>query len=213
MKFIDVETWKRKKHYHCFKNLDYPHFSICANLAITPFYSFIKKNNLSFFKTFIYLATKTANDIKEFHYRIRKDLIVEHEIIHPSFTMMTKQEVFNFCTTTYSESFPGFIRDTTTKMTMASIAVNLEDDLGRDDLIYMTSIPWISFTSITHPIHMSPTDSIPRIAWGKYLNENDKIIIPLSVQVHHALADGAHVGQYFTLIQDYLNHPEEILIL
>jgi chloramphenicol O-acetyltransferase type A len=213
MKFIDMEAWNRKNHYHFFKNLDYPHFSICANLTITPFYSFIKDNNLSFFKTFIYIAAKTANDIKEFRYRIREDRVVEHEITHPSFTIMTEQEVFNFCTAPYLENLPDFINSTTTKIAQASTTINLVGEPDRDDLIYMTSIPWVSFTSVTHPIHMNPPDSIPQIAWGKYRNENDTIIIPLSVQVHHALADGAHVGQYFTLIQDYLNHPAKSLIL
>jgi chloramphenicol O-acetyltransferase type A len=213
MKCIDIENWARKKHYSFFKGLDYPHFNICANLTITPFYDFIKSNHLSFFKTFIYLTSKTANDIKEFRYRIRKDLVVEHEITHPSFTVMTSQEVFNFCTAPYIENLADFIKSTTTNIALAHTTVNLEDEPERDDLVYMTSIPWVSFTSITHPIHMNPTDSIPRIAWGKYFKEDENLKIPLSVQVHHALADGAHVGQYFTLIQDYLNRPTEFLQL
>jgi len=32
--------------------------------------------------------------------------------------------------------------------------------------------------------------------------------MPLSVQVHHALADGIHVGRYFNLVQEYLDEPD-----
>ena len=52
---------------------------------------------------------------------------------------------------------------------------------------------------------MNPVDSIPRIAWGKFFSKGDRIKMPLSVQIHHALADGIHVGRYFNLVQEYLD--------
>ena len=75
----------------------------------------------------------------------------------------------------------------------------------------MTSIPWVSFTSFIHPIHMNPVDSIPRIAWGKFFSKESRKKMPLSVQVHHALADGFHVGRYFNLVQEYLDEPDRLL--
>ena len=89
--------------------------------------------------------------------------------------------------------------------------VNLKDEPGRDDLLFVTSIPWVSFTNITHPISMHPVDSIPRISWGKYFEENGKTKLPLSVQAHHALVDGIHTGRYFELIQDMLDNPQDYI--
>jgi chloramphenicol O-acetyltransferase type A len=87
----------------------------------------------------------------------------------------------------------------------------LEDDPERDDLLYITSIPWVSFTGITHPINMKPVDSIPRISWGKFFEENGKMQLPLSVQAHHAIVDGMHVGNYFVHMQELLNDPGRYL--
>jgi len=42
---------------------------------------------------------------------------------------------------------------------------------------------------------------------GKYNTEGDKMIMPVSVEVHHSLMDGLHVGRYFELFQKYLNQP------
>ena len=58
---------------------------------------------------------------------------------------------------------------------------------------------------------MNPVDSIPRIAWGKYFEENGKIKLPLPIQVHHALVDGLYVGQYFNAIQEILDNPLKYL--
>jgi chloramphenicol O-acetyltransferase type A len=81
----------------------------------------------------------------------------------------------------------------------------LKDLAGRDDLIYITCIPWISFTHISHTINLRKEDAVPRISWGKYYKDGDKVLLPFSVQVHHALADGIHVGRYAEKLQEYLN--------
>lgn len=211
MKFIDMENWKRKDHFNYFKQLDYPHFNICGNLDITNFYRYIKENKFPFFISILYASTKTANDIKEFRYRIREDKVVEHETVSPSFTVMTEGEVFSFCTVKFIDGFGDFKTNTLKKIEKVKNNVSIEDEPGRDDLLFITSIPWISFTGITHPIQMNPVDSIPRISWGKYFEEGGKIKLPMSVQAHHALVDGIHVGQFFSRIQEILDNPAEYL--
>jgi chloramphenicol O-acetyltransferase type A len=209
LRVIDLDNWERKDHYHFFKGLDYPHFSISATLDITRFYHDIKENNRPFFISVLYAATKTANLIPEFRHRIRGDQVIEHEMVHPSFTVMTSKGVFSFCTVDYLEDYPQFKTVTSSAIEAARTQVNLEDEPGRDDLLYITCIPWVSFTSVTHPIHMNPVDSIPRIAWGKYFEENGKIKMPLSVQGHHALIDGFHAGRYFDEMQRMVDRTIE----
>lgn len=211
MKFIDIENWNRKDHYNYFKQFDYPHFNICGNVDITNFYKYIKENQLPFFISILYAATRTANSIKEFRFRIRGDSVVEHEIVSPSFTVMADDEVFSFCTSNFIEKFEEFKISTLKQIAKVKSRISIEDEPGRDDLLYITSIPWVSFTNITHPINMNPVDSIPRISWGKYFEENGKIKLPMSVQVHHALVDGIHVGQYFNTIQEILDNPANYL--
>lgn len=211
MKFIDMENWNRRNHFDYFRQLDYPHFSICANVDITNFYKYIKENQLPFFISVLYASTMTANSIKEFKFRIREENVVEHETVSPSFTVMAKDEVFSFCTSSFIESFKDFKSNTLKEIDRVKDNINIEDETGRDDLLYITSIPWVSFTNITHPIQMNPVDSIPRISWGKFFEENGRLKLPLSVQAHHALVDGVHVGQFFNVFQEILDNPERYL--
>lgn len=39
---------------------------------------------------------------------------------------------------------------------------------------------------------------------GKFKKEQDRILLPFSVQVHHGLMDGYHVGKYYNLLEEYL---------
>jgi chloramphenicol O-acetyltransferase type A len=75
-------------------------------------------------------------------------------------------------------------------------------------MLFMTAIPWVSFTSFMHPMHLNPADSVPRFAWGKFFKERRRLKMPLGVQVHHALMDGLHVGRYYAEVERYLDHPE-----
>jgi chloramphenicol O-acetyltransferase type A len=81
----------------------------------------------------------------------------------------------------------------------------LDKLIGRDDLIYITCIPWISFTHISHTISLNKNDSVPRISWGKYYKQGEKIWLPFSVQVNHSFIDGYHVGKYVERLQEFIN--------
>ncbi len=211
MKYIHIDNWKRKDHYNYFKEFSYPHFNICGNVDITKTHKYIKDMDLPFFITILYAATKTANSIKEFRYRIREEKVVEHETVDPSFTVMTEDEAFSFCTVKYVNEFSNFKEDASARLEKAKKSINIEDEPGRDDLLFISSIPWVSITSINHPIQMNPVDCIPRITWGKYFEDDGKIKLPLSVQAHHALVDGLHVGMYFNKLQEILDNPEKYL--
>lgn len=70
------------------------------------------------------------------------------------------------------------------------------------NIIHFSAIPWIRFTSVSHPRKFGLRDSIPKITMGKYYHAGDRMMIPVSVHVHHALADGLHVGQFLTSLEE-----------
>jgi chloramphenicol O-acetyltransferase type A len=159
----------------------------------------------------MYTLARAANAIPEFRYRIRTDEVVEHEIVHPATTILRNDDLFTFCTVPYTEDYASFEKKAVEQIAYVKENPTLEDEPGQDDLLFMTSMPWVSFTSCIHPIHLHPADSVPRIAWGKFFGEGEDLKMPLGVQAHHALMDGIHVGRYYTKVQDFLNHPDIFL--
>ncbi len=211
MRQINIETWPRREHFKVFNAYDYPHFSLCANVDLTAFYSFVKQRGISFTVATVYILARAANAIPEFRYRIRAGEVVEHAIVHPSGTILTGDDLFTFCTFDYIEDFSEFSVGAAERIAYVKEDPTLIDKPGRDDLLYMTAIPWVSFTSFMHPLHLHPADSVPRFAWGKFFEEGKALKMPLSVQGHHALMDGLHVGRYFAEVEDYLHRPEAVL--
>ncbi len=213
MKHIHLDNNHRKKHFEFFKKMNHPHFNICANVNISAVLPFLKKNALPFTPTLVFLVAKTANLIPEFRQRIREDGIVEHELVHPSFTVLTEvADVFSFCEVPFQKDFKSFVEQASIQIAKRKEYPSLEDAEGRDDYLFLSSIPWVSFTSFQHAMAYHPSDSVPRIAWGKYFEENEVVKLPISVQVHHALVDGRHVGHFFQKIQELVQFPEQLLL-
>ena len=208
MKNIDLGKWERREHYRFFGAMDYPHFNICANLDLTAFDRFRRERGLPFFSALLYLSSRAANEVREFRCRIRGEAVVEHETVSPAITVLGGDGTFGYATIEYRREAPEFLRRAAETIARARANPTIAEDPSRDDVIYYTSIPWISFTAFTHPISL-PADSIPRISWGKYFADSDRIRLPYSVQVHHALMDGLHVGKHFTLLQSLLDRPEK----
>ena len=77
---------------------------------------------------------------------------------------------------------------------------------GNDDLLHFSVIPWLHFKGLQHARRIGQQDSIPKIAFGKYQKEGDSLMMPVNVEVHHALADGYHAGLFFDKFQDNLIH-------
>lgn len=208
MKYIDIENWSRKGHFEFFYRMDYPQYNICMDIDITKFLAFTKKEGLPFYYSMIYAATVAVNDIENLKYRIRDGRVVLHDTIHPSFTDMDSNnpdELFKMVTLDLEGSIKEFTQVAAEVSKGQHNYFGSEKDAKRDDLIYITSIPWISFTHMSHTISLNRNEAVPRISWGKYYKNGEKTLLPFSVQVHHALVDGLHVGRYVERLQQYMD--------
>jgi chloramphenicol O-acetyltransferase type A len=212
MKKIKFEDKHRQDHFDFFNGMNHPHFNLTSNVEVTKLIPFIKKNKLPMTFCIVYLISKTANEIPEFKQRIRDKAVVEHRLVNPSFTVKTeKADVFSFCTVPYVDNPKSFIKKAEEVNELMLTNPSIKDEPGRDDYLFLSAIPWVSFTGIQHAMSYHPGDSVPRITWGKYFEQNEKLYMPLAIQVHHALVDGRHVGQYYTLFETMTQNPEAYL--
>ena len=205
MKKIEFTNPHRKKHFDYFRSMNHPHYSITANVDISSFLQRINDENLKFTPSMVYQLSAVAHQIPAFLQRIRGEEAVQHEFVHPSFSVSTKvSDVFSFCRVDYQGNFKDFYHRAINKIEQMQSNPVFEDEEGRDDFLYLSAVPWVSFTSISHAMHYHPHDSIPRISWGKYFKDGDKTLMPLSLTAHHALVDGRNMGEYFNLFEEKL---------
>lgn len=207
MKSVDVENWKRKAAYEYFKDYDNPFFNITANLDVTELYRFCKANNLSFSLANLFYSLQAANEIKEFRFRILDERPVEFETIHATQTILNDDETFSFCYFENRENVFEFNENGKAAVEKYKALKSFAVEGDRLDLLYYSVIPWVSFTSFKNAMRLDDRQTIPRMVFGKMFDESGKKKLPHSVEVHHAVVDGLHVGRYFMSLQEKYAAP------
>lgn len=203
-KYLDMETYKRKNHFEYFNSLAYPYVGLTVNVDITDLLKTIKAKRLPFFLSVCYCVSKAANRVPEFRQRILNNQIIEYDDCLTSHTVALSDGTYCYCDLDSNRPFEDYICYAAYEQEKSkqknSIDENADDTLGK---IFISTIPWVSYTALINPTPL-PADSNPRITWGKYFVQNEKVLLPVSVLCHHALVDGLHISKFY----DFLN--EEI---
>ena len=75
-------------------------------------------------------------------------------------------------------------------------------------------IPWISFKSYS-PVPFGfgeHTNFFPILEYGKFYEKDNRLLMPLSMTVDHAIADGYQVSLFLNELQAEVNYPEKWII-
>jgi len=206
MKTYDPEQWVRRDHYRWYRGLGFPYLGITAPVDVTELLRARQETGEPLFAGMLHRIMDAANRVPALRQRIRvedgRDVVVEHEIVHPGFTVSGSEGLFNFAMTDFTADRPAFCEAVAAASHEKRDATSLTPFEGqRDDLIFCSCLPWVDFTHVTHPVPLQRLDSVPRIAWGRIVRqgsgEDTRAHCAVNIQAHHAVVDGAHVGSFF----------------
>lgn len=207
MKKINIDTWYRKEHFNFYSTFKQPFFNVCATVDVSNTLKYCKENHLSFFICSLFLLGYTANQIEPFRLRINNNEVDVHDEVEISCTVLNSDESFSFGEFGSSSNFDMFYQHAAQQLAKINKGYKtLKATNINGNKIFCSVLPWLHFTSFSHAQKQSEHDSIPRIVMGKYKAVHNEIVMPVSVEVHHALVDGLHVGQYFEKLQHNFNH-------
>lgn len=208
MQTIDLETWPRKAHYEHFRTFDCPRWDLCGEIDLTVFSARCKAEGLSVHHALIHAVTESVHAVEAFRYRIRGDKVVLHERLHTRFTDMDKgSELFKLVTVDFRDDRHEYVAAAQAHAAAQTEPFPPESKEKRDDLVYLTCVPWLSFTRISHAWDLAKDDCVPRIAWGKFVVKDGRTTTPFAVEAHHAFVDGLHMARLFEDLQARLDTP------
>jgi len=195
MQIVEMESWPRKDLYTFFSAMSNPFYSVTFTQDVTNLYRYTKEHHCSFYYSLIYLCTQAINQIDAFCYGAKDGQIVRFDRREPSFTdLKPGSQQFHIVTMPCTGSIPDFCR--AAKERSARQTTFIQSELESDELIYFSCLPWIEMTALTNERDFCPDDAIPRIAWGKYTQNNGRLTLNISIELNHAFTDGFHVGLF-----------------
>ena len=201
---LNLDTWKRKEHFHFFKQMEEPFFGITTRIDCTKAYEKSKEMGVSFFTYYLHKTLLAVNALENFRYRIVDDEIYIFDTIDASATILREDKTFGFSLIQYSENLNDFAEITKKEIARVKNTTGLITRDFEINLIHFSAVPWIDFTSYSHARSFSWLDSSPKISFGKMVEENNKKTMAMAIHVHHGLMDGYHVGEFVSLFQEMM---------
>ncbi|MDO4816611.1 MAG: CatA-like O-acetyltransferase [Bacillota bacterium] len=192
---IDYESWERRELFEFFSAVSQPFYSVTYNLDVTKLYDYTHSRGLSFYYALSYLVTKAVNSVENFRYAIENGEIVKHEELLCSFTDLKKgSDNFHIVTMPCNGTIDEFCAAAAKKSSAQKEFIDMS--LEGKNLIFISCLPWIELTALTNERNFDPDDNIPRIAWGKFHEENGRRVLGISLELNHRFCDGVHIGKF-----------------
>ncbi len=199
---IDTNNWERKEHYNHFMKEVVCTYSLTANLDITQI------RGVKLYPAMLWLLTQTVNEMKEFRTSLSSEGVGFFDKMHPSYTIFNdKTKTFSSIWTEHNDNYEIFLKnynhDVEKYKTSSKFAPKENKPINSFDV---SMIPWTTFASFNINVYDSGNYLLPIFTMGKVFTDNAKSMLPLAIQVHHAVCDGYHISQFLEKLQEKINN-------
>lgn len=211
MKFqkIHMETWERAEIFRHFIEDLRCVMNITVQVDITRFLQKIQARGWKFYPAMIWLVSAALNSRPEFRmgYDEQGNVGIWDEI-HPYYAHFHPGDQRFAKLVTHYAAEPGvfyqrFLEDMAQYKNCRGFDVQ---DIP-PNTFDISCLPWTHYQSFDMHIFDEGTYLAPVVTWGKYqADAQGKIQLPLTLNIHHAVADGFHLCRFFQDVETFMEN-------
>lgn len=209
---VDEKNWPRRETFHYFTQQVTPTaFTVNVDVDVTVLRAHLKERGIKMFPALLYLVSRAICALPDFRLALQDGVLGRFNALNPQYPVFHEDDgSMTFLWTEYDADFSLFY------------ARYLEDQrvFGGDHGIFsrkgeppqnryvIACIPWFSYRGFT--MHLIDFDGYfaPMIELGGYREEGGRVLMPLSLTLHHAAADGYHVKLFLDSMTEGIHHAE-----
>ena len=202
---IDKDTYYRKGVFRHFSEDCKCSTSITARIDVTALVSRSRETGTKFYLNFLYLLSRVMNEREDYRmdyfYKTRE--LVVYDVIHPThYAFHPETETCTPVYTTYYEDYARFYREAERDLERAKQTRDYAlDAAGHPNWFDASFISWLSYDALHVELPDGYLYFLPIVNWGAYREENGRLLMPVSVRLNHAVADGYLAANVFRLLQ------------
>ena len=203
-KVIDKETYYRKGVFRHFTEDCKCSTSMTARIDVTRLVEYSKKTDTKFYINFLYLLTKVMNSRDDYRmqYLWQTDELICYDVVNPiQYVFHEDTETCTPVYTTYCEDYKEFYRNALEDVEKAKQTREyLLDSANHPNWFDASYVSWLSYDSLNVELPDGYIYLLPIINWGRYREENGRLMMPLTVRLNHAVADGYLLANVYRLL-------------
>ena len=203
-RILNMERYERRAQFDYFRSLAYPYVGVTVEVDVTDYLARLNAVGYPFFLSFCRSVTRAANAVPQLRQRVRDEGIVEYDVCPGSVTLALPDGSYCYCTLPERETLAEYLPAAEEAGALALRAGSIEDGEDGDSLLFLSSLPWLRFSSLVQPVP-EPADSNPRIIWGKCYEQARRTLVPVALRCNHALVDGRHLADFYEALDRELS--------
>lgn len=204
-KIVDPESYYRKGVFRHFTEDCKCSVSMTARIDVTELAAHAKRTGTRFYLNFLYLLSKVLNSREDYRmgYLWQTNELICYDAVHP--TQYVFHEDTETCTpvySTYSADYRTFYQAAEADLEQAKQSRQyLLDAEHHPNWFDASYISWLSYDALNVELPDGYLYFLPIVNWGKYRPENGSLMMPVTVRLNHAIADGFLVANVFRLLE------------
>lgn len=212
---IDMQTWPMAQTFYYYTQMAPTSYTINVNMDVTILRKKLKAGGYKFFPAYLYLVSRAVTKQEELRVAVKDGVLGHWDCLTPAYPQFHEDDkTTSLLWTEYNDNFDEFhrlyLRDT--KQHGQSHGILSSKGLPPANAYIISCIPWFTFNSFSLHNHGIKDYYVPSFEAGGFTETGSgKMIMPLSVTVHHAVTDGYHLKVFFEELQRTMNCPEEWL--
>lgn len=201
MGFVRLDAYPRRPHLEFYRRYPCPFYAATFELDAGPLRRRLVAAGASTFAGFCWAFHRAVLAIEAFRVRLHGDDVVLYDDLRLGLTTPGQGRTFTFVQLEWDADPTRFLATAAEVTARAAQAVDLH---GGDapDFAYYTALPKLPFVGFTHAPLPDPTAGQPLVAFGRFRDEGERVMVPVSVQVNHLYVDGGDLGDLFEAAQD-----------
>ena len=208
---VNLDEWRRGSLFQFYIEKMRIVMSLTVDIDVAPLLTYARKNNLKFYPSMIWIVSKAVNSHDEFKYSWDKDgSLIRWDYISPSYTVFNQgDESFSKFVTEYTDSLFEFYKRTVDDQSKYHDARAIIGNQPQN-FFDVSCLPWVRYKHFDVHVFDEGKFLAPVVTWGKYEVENGKALMPLTMNIHHAVADGFHLSRFFVEVQELIDSLTDI---
>ncbi|MCI1965256.1 MAG: chloramphenicol acetyltransferase [Oscillospiraceae bacterium] len=201
---IDLEHWARKEHYLHFTKEVNCTCCMTSDLDVTGLSSACKAADRSFYVALLYCVCKVINAHEEFRMAYlwqEKKLILWDQVVPSHLVFHSGSETFTRIWSDWHPDFIKFYTDCRRDMEAGRRTMGCSVPHVPKNIFDVSCIPWRNYSAMSLHIPENWIYLAPIITWGKFTEKNHRMLLPMTMQIHHAAADGFHITRFFNEVE------------
>lgn len=206
-KIINIDDYYRKSPFLRFTKGPKCSISMTCKIDITKVFDVCKAKGEKINIALLYLIAKAVNsrDDYKMYYDFHSGELRCYDTFNITHYVFNKDnETCKMVHSKYDPNFEKFYIEVERQIEAAKDPGFIEDTNDYPNCFDASAMPWVSYDSFELELPDGYLYFNPIINWGKFINCKGTVLLPLTIRMNHAIADGYLLSKFFLILEDFI---------